>query len=210
MKQIWQYDGIMMDSKEEVYFSHWLDEMKDAGFIEKWAYVTKPIQITPALKITYHKRTQLKTKSKEETKVFTLLHDLEYTPDFKIKWSKNGMNKLVSIMYEDGNFDPKKYFCSEDGIGGYTSLVEIKPKFDMHGKTARFSVLQKILWTFKGIFVDLIILDDLFKDTFMPGAIMDDFKYKKNPTGRNRGKKKVGDWRTDYTPKTLKQFLNEK
>ena len=127
------------------------------------------------------------------------------------------MEKFVSCIgfdYEEGNFNPKSlFFCAygKPDMGLMrTTWVEVKPSFDMHGKISKFSVLQKILWTFKGIFVDLIIPDHLFKDTFMPQAIMEDFRYKRAPTGKNKGKKGPGDWRVDYVPKTINEFLNQK
>lgn len=217
-KIIHEYNGILMDSQEEVYFAHWLDEAKDAGWVEKWAYVTKPFLICPYVRLPYIKTTVLKTKTKTEYKEFTLLQDLEYTPDFKVKWTEKGMDRFVSYAAGERNHNyvnPKSlFFCGywqvKDSGLWHTTWVEVKPNFDMHGKISKFSVLQKILWTFKQIFVDLIQPNDLFKETWMPKAIMEDFKYKKAPTGKNKGKKTVGDWKTDYTPQTLNEFLNQK
>jgi hypothetical protein len=216
-KTIHEYNGILMDSGEEVYFAHWLDEAMSAGWVEKWAYVTKPFEVCPYVRLPYIKTTALKTKTKVEEKEFILLHDLEYTPDFKIKWTEKGMKKFVSPIKGEKNTyaDPKSmFFCGywqvKDISLSTTTWVEVKPTFDMHGKISKFSVLQKILWTFKGIFVDLIIPDHLFKDTFMPQAIMEDFRYKRAPTGKNKGKKGPGDWRVDYVPKTINEFLNQK
>lgn len=213
---IHEYKGILMDSTEEVHFAHWLDDAIKAGWVEKWLYVTVPFQVCPPVKCPWVKTTVLKTKTKVEEKEFTLLQDLEYTPDFKVKWTDKGMLKFVSkIKSESRNeyIDPKSiFFCGywkfKDIAMSRTTWVEVKPTFDMHGKISKFSVLQKILWTFKELFVDLIIPTDLFKETWMPDSIADDFKYKKSPTGKNKGKKGPGDWKTDYIPKTLKQFLN--
>ena len=215
MKQIHEYNGILMDSQEEIYFAHWLDEAKEAGFVEKWMYVTKPFLVCPYVRLPYIKTTQLKTKVKQELKEFTLLHDLEYTPDFKVKWTQKGMDKFVSYAGGEGDHkyvNPKSiFFCGywqlkDVGLWN-TTWVEVKPTFDMHGKISKFSVLQKILWTFKGLFVDLIIPQDLFKETWMPKAIMEDFKYKVVPKKQAAKGKKKGDWKTNYIPKTLKEFI---
>lgn len=216
MKEIHEYKGILMDSKEEVYFAHWLDEAQVAGWVEKWMYVTKPFQVCPYVRLPYIKTTILKTKVKQELKEFTLLHDLEYTPDFKIKWTEKGMLKFVSTIEpcpespNAGMIDPKSiFFCGYwqvKDVGLHTTTwAEVKPTFDMHGKISKFSVLQKILWTFKGIFVDLIQPEDLFKETWMPQAIMEDFKYKVVPKKAAKGKKK-GDWKTDYKPKNIHEY----
>src|SRR5271155_1890748 len=195
MKVIHEYNGILLDSIEEKYFCYWLDEAKDAGWVDRWVYVTKPFLVCPYIRLPYIKTTQLKTKLKQEYKEFTLLHDLEYTPDFKIKWTQKGIDRFVSYVKgeTDHNYaNPKSlFFCGywqvKDISLSTTTWVEIKPNFDMHGKISKFSVLQKILWTFKGLFVDLIQFPDLFKETWMPTAIMEDFKYKKAPTGKNKG-----------------------
>lgn len=217
MKEIHEYKGILMDSKEEIYFAHWLDEAISAGWVEKWMYVTKPFLVCPYVRFSYFKTTVLKTKTKVDNKEFTLLHDLEYTPDFKVKWTQKGMEKFVSCIgydYEEGNFNPKSlFFCGygKPDMGLMrTTWVEVKPSFDMHGKISKFSVLQKILWTFKGLFVDLIQPDDLFKETWMPEAIMVDFKYKIVPKKAATKGKKKGDWKTNYTPKTLNEYATSR
>lgn len=193
--------GEVFDSREEIWFAMWCQELKNAGYITEWRKVNTHLTVTYPIKFEYTKTTPLKTKVKQETKIFTLLQGLEYTPDFYIHWTREGVEKFVSVI-EDG-IDPTKWFFSN----GYNSIVEVKPIFDQHGKTARFSILQKVLYKL-GTYVDLIIPEDLFKGTFMPVQAMDDFKYKKNPTGKNKGKKFAGDWKCDYVPKTLNEFLN--
>ena len=203
-KIIHQYKGILLDSQEEAWMAMWLNELQNAGYVEFWERVTKSVEIFPAVKFNYVKETELKTKTKREIKYFTLLQDLEYTPDFVVRWNKKAYKKLFSVIGD--NIDPKSwFFCKDSWFEGF---IEVKPNFDQNGKTAKFSIIQKILWNTKRIFVDLIQPEKLFEATFMPLEAMNDFKYKKNPTGKNKGKKGVGDWKTDYVPKTLKQFLN--
>lgn len=222
MKVIHEYNGTLMDSTEEVYFAHWLDDAIKAGWVEKWKYVTEPFQICRAVKGPYLKTTVLKTKVKTEYKVFTILQDLEYTPDFKIKWTQKGMDRFVSVLQgkniEDYNqheyINPKSiFFCGywqvKDISLSTTTWVEVKPTFDMHGKISKFSVLQKILWTFKGLFVDLIQFPDLFKETWMPEAIMDDFRYKVVPKKAAAKGKKKGDFKMDWKVRSLKEFLKD-
>lgn len=192
------YKGIIFDSKEEVWFAMWLEELKQHGFVYCWNKVIEPIELIQPYKIEYIKKTQLKTKTKEEEKEFTLLHGLEYTPDFQIYFTKQGWSMFVSPMNENVKQD-RWFFSKHPSDFVY---VEVKPSFDMHGKTSRFSIIQKIVLHIKNIFVDLIIPEDLFEGTFMPLEAMDDFRYKKAP--------RKGQWKTKYIPKTLKQFLNEK
>lgn len=206
-KVIHEYNGTLMDSNEEVQFAYWLDEAKAAGWVERWRYVTEPTLICAPLKITYNRETKLKTKVKKEQKIFTLLQDLEYTPDFKVQWTGEGVAKLVSIMeYDTWAFDPKKYFCSSDG---HFSYIEVKPNFDMHGKVSRFSILQKILWAFNQMFVDLVINSHLFKDTWVPKALIESLKYKVVPKKAIAKGKKKGDFKVDWKVRTIEEYSSE-
>jgi hypothetical protein len=214
-KIINQYDGILMDSREEIWMAMWMEEAKKAGYIKSWKKCTFPMMIFMPVSFDYEKVTQLKTKVKKEWKKFTLLNDLEYTPDFIIEWTQKGFLKFVSrIGKQILPINPSSWFYCGYDLDNPKELhhithVEVKPIFDRHGKTARFGIIQKILWHVKRIFVDLIIVEDLFKGTFMPQEAMNDFKYKKLPTGKNKGKKKIGDWKTNYIPKTLNEFQND-
>ena len=196
--------GSVYDSQEEVWMSMWLEELQKAGYVRFWRRNVDPILITPAYKIDYVKKIELKTKTKYEEKEFTLLQDLQYTPDFELAFTKKGYHFFCSPR--SGNVKPNRYFFQRQDE---TFFIEVKPTFDQHEKTAKFSLIQKFLWDKYRMFVDLIIPEHLFKDTFMPLAAMDDFRYKKAPTGKNKGKKKAGDWKVDYIPKTLKEFINE-
>lgn len=203
-KELIQYNGEILDSTEEKWMAMWLEEMKHAGFIQMWCRVHQPTKIFEACKYYYTKTTVLKTKTKHEGKLFTLLNGLKYTPDFYVKWTDKALGTFVSHIGEEIN--PNSWFYVDNQeLDGW---IEVKPIFDQNGKTAKFSIIQKILWNTKEMFIDLIITEKLFEGTFMPKEAMDDFKYKKSPTGKNKGMKKVGDFKCDYKPKTLEEFLN--
>ena len=197
------YKGKIFDSREEVWMAMWLEELKDFEFVEEWYRVHTPLEICEPVKFNYTKITELKTKIKRELKSFTLLNDLTYTPDFMVRWTEKGWNHFVSTVQD--SIDPKSWFFVSPGNN--CTWVEVKPIFDQNGKTAKFSVIQKIIWAVKGIFVDLIIPEKLFEGTFMPQEAAPEFRYKKKPTGKNKGLKGPGDWKTDYTPKSLNEFL---
>jgi hypothetical protein len=208
-KIIHQYEGTLLDSEEEVWMAMWLDELKGAGYVDHWYKETKSIKVFPAVTFPYIKVTELKTKIKRETKTFTLLQDLEYTPDFYVQWSARAEGLFYSEL-GNGNMgiDPNNwFFINRDHGEGW---IEVKPNFDQNGKTAKFSIIQKILWNTRGLFVDLIQPEKLFQATFMPKAAMPAFKYLRAPTGKNKGKKGPGDWKTDYVPTTLNEFLKGK
>lgn len=197
------YRGTIFDSREEVWFAMWCQELKERGYIYNWYKASIPLQVINPLKIEYIKKIELKTKTRYESKEFNLLKGLSYTPDFYITWTLKGLREFVSPMSQDIN--PNKWFFTpflNDGNQSNEGVVEVKPTFDQHGKTARFSIIQKIVWDKLQIFVDLIIVEDLFKSTFMPAEAVPEFQYKI--------KAKKGQWKCKYIPKTLKQFLNEK
>jgi hypothetical protein len=208
MKVIHEYNGILFDSREEIWMAMYLDELKQAGYVIRWKRVTEPRPIFEDSNFKYTKTTVLKTKTKVEEKEFTLLRGMSYTPDFKVQWAKKGLGKFYSCI-KDGHINPKSWFFLSDWDSN-SGYIEVKPNFDQNSKTAKFSIIQKILWKTQGLFIDLCQPEKLFEGTFMPVAAMDDFKYKKSPTGKNKGKKGPGDWKTDYTPLTLKEFLKQK
>lgn len=199
------YRGQIFDSREEVWMAMWLEEMKKNKYVEYWDRTTLPYILIDPVQHAYEKVTVLKTKVKKEWRNFTLLNDLSYTPDFHIRWTTEGFDKFVSVIGQ--NINPKSWFFAYDSYTKDT-YVEVKPIFDQNGKTARFSIIQKIMWHVRNIFVDLIIPEKLFEGTFMPAEAMPEFKYKKKPTGKNKGIKGPGDWKTNYIPKTLNEFLN--
>lgn len=196
------YNGIIFDSREEVWFAMWCQELKTAGYIQYWNKVTEPLPIIEPLEIEYIKKTQLKTKVRHENKTFTLLKGLEYTPDFRVEWTIKGFQTFVSAMNE--NIKPDRWFFAGPSYPGsprpsLVGHIEVKPTFDQHGKTARFSIMQKIIWKTQEIFVDLIVVEDLFEGTFMPKEAMPEFKYKKAP--------RTGQWKCKYKPKTLEEYV---
>lgn len=198
------YTGVKYDSAEEVWFAMWLHELKDAGYVESYQKVFKPIPLTEGLSFTYEKVTKLKTKVKTETKTHKLLNPSEYTPDFAVKWTDKGVNLFMSEI--TNNPDKNKLFYYT-GYGRHT-IFEIKPSFDQNNMERLFRNNQKFVWDKHKIFVNLVEPIELFRKTFLPLQAQADFKYKKAPTGKNKGKKVAGDWKMDWEPRTLKQFIN--
>lgn len=199
-KKIFEYKGTLMESQEEAWFAMWLEELRRNGYIISWDKVTKSIELTKPVKFSYIKETELKTKIKRETKEFTLLNGMTYTPDFSIYWSPKGWEKFASNLTT-----PKKdaqFFAHHLITDTY---VEIKPKFDQNNMTRDFITKQKFIYDKLKLFVNLIFPEELFEDTFMPEEAKLDFIYKVNTKI-----KKKGEWKTNYIPKTLNEFLSIK
>lgn len=212
-----KYQDVYFDSDEEVFFAMWLQELRKLGYVQSWYKVKEAISITSGYKFRFVKRTQLKTKVKEETPDFTLLRPSEYTPDFEIIWSPLGIKKFLFQLTENAQYgekrmaaggfltDPRKalFFST-----AYTQThVEIKPSFDQQNMERLFVLNQKFIFDKYKLFVNLIEPIELFKKTFLPLDAAPYFKYRKSPTGKNKGIKQVGDWKMDWQPKTINEYL---
>lgn len=157
------------DSKEEVYFSWWLNELLDAGFIVDWEYQSKTYTLSE--RFQYQVCKKLKTKTKIEDRL--LLHPHTYTPDFIIKWNK----AAYSIFYMDigDGMDIKKFpIVAQQGI----STIDVKPAAWGRGDDFMklFTVRQKWLFQRHSVYVQPVVVTGkktaLFESTFTPGRFL--------------------------------------
>jgi len=198
------YKGVKFDSDEEVFVAMWLQELQDAGLVIRWSKTEMPFPMTSGLKRDYIKLTQLKTKIKRENKTQTLLRRSEYTPDFIVNFSAKGHLLFVSSLEPECLFVPGMLFYKNTpGV-----VIEVKPTFDQNNMERLFVLNQKFLWDKEKIFVNLIEPIALFKKTFIPLAAVPYFQYKVVTKKLIAKGKKKGDWKFDFIPKTLKQYLD--
>lgn len=180
-------------SDEEKYFSNWLDELKQAGFVKEWIRVVNPIPLSNSLNHTYTHTVKLKTKTKHQQKNQAILRASEYTPDFFVEWNEKALGIFFGFIGQDSKITTP--FITE--ASDFSCLVEIKGDFVRHNMLRVFEDKQKFIWDKHKIYVNLASIPKLFKDTFTPEV------YFFTPTGRQR---QFNSW----TPLTLKQFLSEK
>ena len=197
------YKEIAFDSPEEVFVAMWLDELQHVGYVKEWKRATDPINITKGLKLPYIKITKLKTKTKTEKKFHTFLRPSEYTADFSVKWTIYGWIKFVNDP--NNPYDKNKIFFTR--LSDVAMLIEVKPSFDQYNMERLFVLNQKFIWDKYKVFVNLVEPIELFKKTFMPAEAAPYFRYKIVPKKAQATGKKKGDWKMDWIPKTLKQFL---
>jgi len=185
-KKVLKYRDILCDSSEEISFLMWLHELKDLGYITK---IERSIsfELSQALKMPYKENKALKTKTKVVDKNLDVLREHVYTPEFQVCWHTNKFTKDPSNL--TGLFFSRTLFF-EDPI----MLFEVKPKFDQNNMSRLFKINQKWMWDKHGIFVNLVIPEKLFKETFTPK------EYLLTPTGKP---KKIN-WKVI----TCEQFLN--
>jgi hypothetical protein len=207
-----KYQEVFFDSDEEVFFAMWLEELKTHGYVVQWNKLYHPIILTKGLKVPYKKLTQLKTKLKVEDKEKHLLKPSEYTPDFRVYFSEKAYDSIASFI-EVGDFNPTALFYAENDGEQRKEIVmhtvEVKPHFDQNNMERLFVNNQKFIWDKYKIFVNLIEPIELFKKTFVPLQAMPYLVYRKKPTSVKNKHKKVGDFKFDFTPKTIEQWLDE-
>jgi hypothetical protein len=130
---------MQFDSKEEEWFSWWLDELKDRGYVKHYdrAISFSLFEAVKELKLRGH----------------------EYTPDFEVCWKLGAINELKLGIH---NWPLLAGFSMEK------SIIEIKPSFDAHNMTRLFKLNQKWVYSKYGIYVELVIPEKLFEKTFCP------------------------------------------
>lgn len=150
------YKDITMDSIDEVYMFIWLETAEKAGLIGKWEYHPESIQVIPPYTENVVEEKQLKTKVKRIEKVKTVLNSATYTTDFRILEIKDPRLHSLFRISSDGWY-----------------WIDVKGKWSgSFGKDAKyFSLLTKVLWYLKEIFVNKIIVQDLCKATFCPDSL---------------------------------------
>ena len=170
-------------SKEELYFSLYLDELKDNGYITNYEYECD--SYTLSHKATYQTIKKLKTKDSMVHKHLLASH--VYTPDFKIKWDFKAFNHFTKNQSLELPFW---------GNNQYQSIIEVKPVFDQNNMTRLFSINQKWLFSEHGIYVQKIVPIKLFEKTFTPK------RYLLTDGGGQQRKIK-------FKPRSLEEFINQ-
>ena len=179
------------DSDEEKYFSWYLEELKEAGYIKTWYRfedVQKPFKLTDGLKRAYivpMKRVEDKVKEQ------ALLNPSIYTPDFSIIWTEKAIGIFVAdlnVKFKGRVMEP---FICQDKL----SIIETKGNHD-HKNMTRLAI-NNIKFTYQryGVYVNMTKIPAIFNTTFTPS------KYLK--TDKTKRKRKL-----NYkNVRTLSQFI---
>ena len=182
------------DSPEELYVSWYLDEMIEAGYVIKYDY--QPDSFALSSKGTYGWRKKLKTKNKDM--VSTLLQEHVYTADFEVMWEPSAVSLLLKALGGTlkGRLTP---FWAEitSPDSNIISTWEVKPLFDRNNMTRLFTINQKWVYDKYGIYVQKIIPQKLFKDTFTPE------RYLLTDSGKQKRK-------LNFTPRTLEEYVESR
>jgi hypothetical protein len=194
---------------EERYFSYWLDELIEAGYVTK-KYEQKSYVLTDEVKATRSWETKKGVKSEE----FTLIPEHSYTPDFEFVFS----NRAKNLFYHDtyGGYEYRPFFyCRNyfDNINNNSICIDIKGAFVQQFNSAiTFPDRQAMLWQRHQIYVQKVIPFDLsgkkktlFSLTFTPKKVIEELVYKTDKPG----KWKKGDSKIKWKVKTLEEYVRE-
>ena len=179
------------DSQEERYFSYYLDELKEAGYII--SYEAQPESYVLSEPYFYDYNIQLKTKIRPAVK--KLIREHIYTADFKIHFAAEASGIFCNRL--ESRKDLTKIPFVVDYF--FVSIIEIKPAFSRFNSQREFSINQKWLFQRHGVYCQKIKISNragLFKDTFTPK------KYLVTETGKPK--------KLHYEPKTLEEFVERR
>lgn len=204
-KPIYKDDRYIYKSFIELYFSYYLNELKEAGFIEEWWYETDTFELSDPVKKSYLK----KLKNKEVIAEENWLQSSSITADFKIKWMYTAINIFVllpkfavtsvrAIPFRQSQID------YEDTVLPYLfSWVETKGNIESSTSSSiSFPYKQKWCYQKYGVYIQKIKPLQLFQDTFTPNKVLELEKYVRDCKFGTKGSSKL-----HYTPRTLEEYL---
>lgn len=162
------------DSKDEIYFEWWLDELKQAGYVKEYYRAA-----TLILNDDVYRHYRVKMKTKEKIECDKIISSLQYTPDYVIVWNDIGKalfykvdGDLTTIPNEHDKPTIYPMMWAQIIDDEIVSVVDVKPsvnkKFVKFTSSHTFVVKQAMVYERHGIFVEAIKVMDLMKRTFTP------------------------------------------
>lgn len=155
-------------SDEERWFYAWCKEALTAGIVTGMAYnrevdLTIDVFDNVEIECTKFKITKLNCVLIKENRF--LMNDLKYTYDFMLQFSDDFITKIY-INLRNCNVVHFKLLKAQDGV----CKIDTKGSFaGKHNDSAKsFPIIQKVLWHTKGIYINKVIPEKFFKETFAP------------------------------------------
>lgn len=188
------------DSRDEIHFEWYCQELKDAGILFGFEYHPEPFHLLDGV---YYSATEERPRSKKEHR-YTLTQPHDYTPDYVMLWNFNCEERFKFIKsltnVSQHNFiinyeNRKNRFFNQFG----RTFIDVKGGYTKNSNDNRLFEYKRSLMLLKhSINVQRVMIEDLFKHTFTPARyLINDLA----PT-----KRKITDWK----PITLTQFLEER
>ena len=185
------------DSTEERYFSYYVDELLEAGYLVSAEYHPTPFELCS--ETTVLARTTKKRGAVYQTIKLTGKH--VYTADWVLSWSQQ-----AEYLFCWGNNEEHSTFYHKSAL----SYVDVKGGFIGKNNTSAitFPINQKWVMDKFGIFVQKIVVStdkkSIFAKTFTPRKVVEEEVYKKDNIKRGI---KAGDSKLKYKPISLEEYV---
>lgn len=159
-------DPADFDSSEELWFSWYLAELKNSGYILEWSR-HETLQLAPSVEIPVRKGMRLGKR--------VLLREQTYTPDFRIVWARAADRVFVHILDEPGEFGAP-FLARLDDQGNAVSTIEVKGGYIEHDESRMYSILSKWVMATLHIYVQRVVVGvkpkSIFECTFTPSRFL--------------------------------------
>lgn len=196
-------EGVAYRSNEELYFSYYLEELKEAGYIKEWSYETSKFELSTTVSIEKQYEDLSKVKETLKKKEVPIDQGKTCTADFTIIWEPIAEGLFYyncGTIVEDLKLNlPFIVYSTTDCIS-FTSYIEIKPEVEnTRVVSSSVSFPYKASWVLDkyGVYIQKIKplgKGGLFHQTFVPKKYIDETRYKKDYTHTKSGfKYKAGD-----------------
>jgi hypothetical protein len=191
------------DSKEELWFSWYIDELIANGYVVRAEYHNPVFDLSERIAVPSLKRR--KRIDKEISRFVFYPHT--YTPDFTIIWTDIGLKYFCQLdrifrFNTDGYFEINRHKSYDELV----SIVDTKGAFSgPHNNAAvTFPLNQKWVYSKYQNIVQKIVPGTLFDNTFYPE------RYLMNDEGTGYRKRKIAGKFIELrslNPKTLNEFI---
>lgn len=173
-------------SKEEIYFSWMLDELKHEGFINSWKRADT-YKLGEPLYHDYYEILKTKTNNKHQK----LLNGCEYTPDFEITWNQKAEDIFYTTIKTGKKVNLNLFIANS-----YTRQcwIETKGDYDFKQMNTLAAVNKKWIFEKYKIFVNLVKVPSIFVEKFVPERFL--------LTDKARGIRNI-----KFEVKTLSEYL---
>lgn len=165
------------DSKEEMHFSWWLNELIEKGYIDEVIYQPIPFKLSDSFSRTYIKKIDKKTgDAVYDTQHIVFGH--EYTPDVLIQWNPKAKGIFYVPIIDQSIKMQKHHLISNvminpnNGDDVDCTIVEIKGMFDFKNMTRLATINIKWVFSEHKIFIEMVKVPGIFKTTFTPNRYL--------------------------------------
>lgn len=182
------------DSQEELHFSWYLNELRNQGYIDSWDKFENVNESYPLTEGMVHKYIKPMKRVEDKHLEQVILAPSSYTPDFKIWWNTKAHGIFVTDINIVSNKDKiiTPFIC-QDNI----SIIETKGTFDNNNMTRLANNNIKFVYEKFGVYINMVKVPTIFKNTFTPGRYLLTDKTLKKRTS------------IKYEPRTISAFKDK-